>query len=100
MKTACVDLKESSDSDPSESSHNYAEEHEIAEPEQEDILAAKETKDVLRIKLVVLLVLVVSAIGVGASVYWYTKRTEENTFSRSLTGLEKKERKKDGCSHE
>ena len=53
-----------------------------AKPEKEVVIAHKETTAILRIRVIVFLVLVFSAIGVGVSVFLYTTRTEERAFEQ------------------
>jgi hypothetical protein len=57
---------------------------------REDVIAKAETKAVLRIKLVVLMVLVSSTIGVASSVYAYIARSEERLFRTQFEDNAKK----------
>lgn len=59
-------------------------EPERAKSEPNEVIARQETKDVLRLKLLVLLVLVLSAAGIGTTVYIYTSRTEVAQFEHQF----------------
>jgi hypothetical protein len=56
-----------------------------ASEDDESAIAQQESADVFRIKLVVFLVLLVSAIVVAQSLWLYINRSEENQFSKSFT---------------
>jgi hypothetical protein len=53
---------------------------------QQDEIARAETKSVRSLKVVVLIVLVVSAIGVALAVYFYTSSTEQAQFESGYQG--------------
>jgi hypothetical protein len=54
------------------------------ESEQQPTIAKQETQDVFRLKMVVLFVLVVSAIGAAASVFMYLENSEKNEFLKQF----------------
>lgn len=61
-------------------------EEEAGEMKQEETLAENETKAVGRLKLVVLFILMLSAIGVALSVYFYVRNSELEEFEDSFNG--------------
>lgn len=60
------------------------------ELEPKEILAKKETSTVFRLKLIVMLVLLFSAVGVSTGVYFFASRQEESTFETQFTGASNK----------
>jgi hypothetical protein len=78
MENFPEDLSRESESSAHSCDKKATEEAEASEPEH--TIAKQETRDVFRLRLVVALVLVASAIGVALSVYFYLTHSEEKQF--------------------